>query len=128
MDYKIRIYLKIESENTNPDDITKITGIEPSEIIRKGSPKKTINGFYDVNKWILESIELEDSEFEIHIENFLKTLDKSKEQLKSITKKFPSTLVCVIHCGEYVPAIFFERDVLKRITDYNFDVDFDIYR
>lgn len=128
MDYEIHIYLEIFCGDNDPHFITEITGIKPTSVIKKGDHKIIAkNKFHEENSWKLESKLTNEVKLEEHINYILDILKPSFDKFKEITQEYYTKLFCVLYPKKHIPEIFFDKQMIKQLSELNLDIDFDIY-
>jgi hypothetical protein len=135
--YKIGCNLYIDTEENEPDIITDITQIIPSKTRIKGAPfvnrlGKEIGGkFNESNLWIYESPTIIDEDgvyLDKTIQSVLDLLDSKKNDFKDIFTRFPKNhLMCFGYYSFNNPYFIFNKGLLKRLTEYQLEVEFDLY-
>jgi len=68
-----------------------------------------------------------DSEFETHINNFLKMLMPYKDGFLWVTKKNTAYLFLSIYGVEMHAWLWFKQNILSKLLDLNIDLSVDIY-
>lgn len=116
-------------EDLEPEEITTALGIVPTETWKVGdliSKKATFH--HKQNGWSLKS-KLEDSAtLEDHVESVLEQLKPSWQPLVKMCTRYYTEIECVIYVfGDDSPAIHFNRETLKRISELNAEIDIDLY-
>jgi hypothetical protein len=130
--------LYIGTEEDSPEIITKLTGIQASEIIVKGrpfmtgKPKREIPGkFNKENLWIYEGerlmrtsgIYLNDA-----VHKLLTVLDAKQNIFVDLFRKYPlNHLLCYAYYYDYNPYFLFDKNLMQRLAMYNIDMEFDLY-
>lgn len=117
------------SEDLEPEEITAVIGIVPTktwkvgDLISKGATLR-----HKQNGWSLKS-KLEDSAtLEDHVESVLERLKPSWQHLVKMCTRYYTEIECIIYVyGDDSPAIHFNRETLKRISELNAEIDIDLY-
>jgi len=123
-----------------PEELTYLVGVQPSKSWKKGD---LINPFKDPS--IKTSIKIErrhefngwsvsskiDSSFELskHIESVFNQLQDNWTNLVTVCSHYYVELQCVVYIREEnnVPAIFFEKDVIHKLSELSGEIDVDMY-
>jgi hypothetical protein len=108
--------------------ITEIIGVEPTYARVKGQ-KRTHAKAYTRSYWALYSYAEEyDSEFEEHVENFLKMVGEKDDAILQIQQiaKVEMTIICTYN-GASKPAVHFDLPFLSFLNRNRIPVDIDFY-
>lgn len=128
--------LIIDTESDKPNTLDSLLNIKATSLIFKGKPYRNLKGVeiphktYDYNLWIFETKMYKSSKLHINvsIENILDILDNNKSAFKNILKKYSKYhITCYAYFYEANPYIAMSRETLKRLVEYNLEVEFDLY-
>jgi hypothetical protein len=121
-----------------PDLISDIISFDQSETTVKGTPRvnkktgKIIKGLYhDTNLWMFRIIKKQQGtsiHLNVVIEELLNMMDQKKDTFKTIFRKFKNRHIKVYaYFNDYNPYFKLDRDLIKRLSNYNIDLEFDLY-
>ncbi|MBD2307081.1 DUF4279 domain-containing protein [Chroococcidiopsis sp. FACHB-1243] len=117
------------SEDLDPDKITAIVGIQPTKMWKVGdlvSKRSTLR--HKQNGWSFKSKLEESATLEDHISYIFEQLKPNWQNLVEICTHYYTEIECAIYFYEDdIPAIHFERQSLKLISELNAEIDIDIY-
>lgn len=129
--------LFIDTQDEVPDIVTELTNIQGSAYMIKGQNKvkpstnEVIDGqFNKYNLWMLkiELREWPEGYLNSAIELMLDLLDREKDKVLSVLKRFPKNhLLCFGYFYEVNPYFVFNKELVKRLNEYNIDIEFDLY-
>lgn len=125
------VYLRIVDDKYSllPEEITTITGIQPTRIGRKGELiGKTIMR-REAYCWELESKLPKEKPLMEHVKYLLSIIEPSVELFKPITARYYTELACAVYLSESesLPEIHFDSDLIKRLAELNVSIDIDLY-
>lgn len=137
---EFRVELIIYTNDDNPNRVTEILGISPTEIYVKGEQwytpfsKKLIQGKYNQNNiWIYSTdkafiTQNETIYLDTSIQGLLELLRKEKEKLKEILEKYPSSYFgCYAYYYDSHEYFKINKGLLKELSYYDIDIVFDSY-
>lgn len=129
--------LIIDTDDENPQIITGLTKIVFTECVIKGHPKlkpqckiTVENKLNEHNLWMfkIERQVWPNGYLNSAIESILNVLDKERNSVLAVLKRFPkSHLLCFGYFYELNPYFVFNKKLIKRLNDYNIDLEFDVY-
>lgn len=131
MKYEFYVYLRIIDGKylSLPEEITTITGIQPTRIWHKGDirPKTIIRE--KENGWELQSKLPKEKPLIEHVEHLLSSIEQSHELFKTITARYYTELSCVVYFdeSESLPEIHFDSNLIKKLAELNVSIDIDLY-
>jgi hypothetical protein len=122
--------LYIDTINDQPDIITQVLGLQPSEKRTKGDSDE--KGRINKNNLWIYKIEVKDCDEKFYLNDvigkMLDVLDSRKDEAVKLLKKYPSNhLLCFAYFHQYNPYFLFDKDLISRIAQYGIDLEFDIY-
>jgi len=126
---KVEASFCFEGFSEDPDEITNILGIQPSECFRKGEKQETKFGSeieQKTNLWALDS-STKSKDINVHLRQLLAQLEGKETLIKSSWN--PS--FSILWEGNYLYAgsgPFFEKDVIRGIAKIGADLWQDIYQ
>jgi len=125
----IAAHLRISGFACDPNEITKILGVQPDKIWRRGEALTYTNkGTHKDNGWEITSSSSDALYVENHIADMLHLVLPVREQFKSLPAGSSVMLICGISMypdGE-VPSIFFDAETLRVLGEINADLDIDL--
>jgi hypothetical protein len=130
--------LYIDTKEESPEIVTKITGIDFSEILVKGSQwlspisKKVIkNKFHEKNMWIYKSRQFDNVtewNLEKSIQEVLMALNKSKEKCRDIFSTYTgSYILTYLYIKDYHISFNLTANTVQELNYYGLGVVFDLY-
>lgn len=130
--------LCIETEDDSPEIITKITGIDYSEIIVKGaqrfkpgSNEPIRNQFYKRNVWIYKTRKFEEStewDLEKSIADLLTSLNQNKEKFRDIFSIYKeSYILTYLYIEDYHISFNLSANTIQELNYYGLKLVFDFY-
>ena len=122
MQSKVRVRFSFYGFDCDPEEITLAVGIEPSEITRIGETR------FKGNAWTVESGISEEVDLPTQVRSLLHRLDSSWPSLVQLGQRYDAVITCVVESyGGDQPAIYFEKDIVKRVAELNAHLDVDLY-
>jgi Domain of unknown function (DUF4279) len=130
MSTEISISLSLAEFKCDPDEISTLLGIVPTETWRVDeliNPRGTLR--YQYNGWALKSQLDTSAGLEEHMESLLKQLEPQWEIFTELGNCYDIEFSCVIYMefGDQVPAIHFNKDILQKVANLNAEIDVDLY-
>ena len=128
---KCRTYFSVQGD-FDPNEISSILQLTPSETMRKGDKKKMGKGFYTNSTWIYGDNEDYDADTEIMLSKTLEGLWNKKELLIQIKKTFDDVefvlmVVPVVRYDESTPTLAPTLEIMKWCVDTGTDMVIDLY-
>lgn len=112
----------------DPEQVTALTGIEPSETWRVGDLiDKHATVRHKQNGWSVESALPPTAELEDHVKDVLDQLQAGWASLKGVSARFDSEISCVLYIKSVNPPVHFDKDTVARIAELGAEIDIDIY-
>lgn len=127
MEFEISVYFILTGKDLNPEAITDKLGIAPTKTFRAGEliqPKASPR--WRQNGWLLESKLHKSAELEEHIEFIFERLQPCWNILKELGQIYESAFDCAIYVYEYVPALCWEKNIVKKVAELNARIDVDL--
>lgn len=128
MDFKISAYFRLSGQNLEPEDITALVGVIPTNSWRTGDlidPRLKKRRKY--NAWIVESQLDKSAELDEHIKAVFEKLQPGWESLVKISPQFDTFICGVIYAYSYIPAINFDKYIIQKAGELNAGIDVDLY-
>lgn len=125
----IFVYFVIFDLTCDPDEVTRILGINPDEIERVGDLTKTGKPkLYPSNCWCLNSKLVDELEVEIHINHLMNTIGDIN-QLSKVSDKWGTRFQCVIDFrkDDNSPSLHLSQETISKLSKWNSSIDFDYY-
>lgn len=122
------VYFRIVNFKEDPRDIQ--IGIHPTGTWKKGEKKSLKNNTgitILTNTWELKSNVSRQKPILSHITYILNLLEQNKSQVKQVTQKYKSIIFCAIYYYETNPSMILNTDILKKLSDFNISLEFDLY-
>lgn len=125
----ISIYYTDEGckEELEPEIITKLTGIKPTNIIKKGDPifKKKLKA--NVNLWEVGSGLTKSATIEDHLNSIKNIIEPKKAIFKKLSKKWKGYFSYVHYLYGYGECVPLEKKWVKWISELGLGIIIDIY-
>jgi hypothetical protein len=121
----------ISSETVTPIEITKALDIQPTKVFNTGDlmdPKTILRA--KVNIWVY-SIDTPVQSFDIldYITPLLDVLQTKKSKINKLCED--TDVNCIIQCSiwmkEETPILMLPSHIMRKISELNADIDFDLY-
>jgi hypothetical protein len=111
-----------------PDQISEVLGIQPTEICKKGELISKGSRRHKQNAWELK-IQIPDSEdLDEHIAELLNRLSQVWEKVINLNKLYYAEISCVVYSYEAQgPGLHLDKKTLKQIAELNAEIDLDYY-
>ncbi|WP_071777210.1 DUF4279 domain-containing protein [Coleofasciculus chthonoplastes] len=133
---EIYAYFRLSGVDLDPDEITKIVGVKPTQtwktgdVVVRSRGKPTIRKFsvWKVKSKLAPSEELDPTrELEIHIESVFEQLQPGWQQLAQISYQYEALICCVVYAYSHVPAISFNQQIIHKASELSAGIDLDMY-
>lgn len=131
------VSIRIIGDGLDPNEITKLLNIEPSEAHKKGDEnvKKSKSGKlmvfspFDTGLWAYSSCEDKEVSLESHIKCLLTVFEPSWEKLKDICNRgYRIDLFCgVFSSSNGQTGISIGHDIIKKLSEVNISIDICYY-
>jgi hypothetical protein len=111
-----------------PEEITRRTGVSPTESWRKGDlhPKRRMERKF--NRWSLRSRLTTDYSLENHIRDVLAQLEQNPSEFQKLTQEFSGCMQLVGYFHEGYPGLHFDTALVQGLAKYGLSIDFDFYQ
>jgi hypothetical protein len=125
---ELYVALEIASPDVPPTEITARLGLQPTKAWRAGDSEAPLSRQKD-NVWILRLPVRPTVEFTDLVEQLLLEVDSCKAELVALAQDSRTTarLSCVGDMTTIVPGIYFENELLARISALGVDLDVDLF-
>ncbi len=124
------VYLGLFGDNFDPNAVTEIIGIEPTETTRKGNPRPKYSS------WRFSTGKIKDDVVDVYemSSSLIKTLNPYAEKIVEAKNAFnleavlEVVLTITVDDSKSTPAIGFDSDVLAFLSRIGATIDIDTYR
>jgi hypothetical protein len=114
--------------DSDPEEITKILEILPTETCRVGDLIGKSILRRKENAWVLKSQLEKTADLESHIKDVLARLQPSWQKLIEICSQYYAEISCVIYSTEAQgEAIHLDKEIIKCAFELNAEIDVDYY-
>jgi len=129
MESEIWAAFTLTGDDLDPDTVTAVTQLTPSDTWRKGDPFGRAGVMrHERSGWSMKSSLPLDRELEDHIRNVLDGLRPRWSSVVPLTEIYATEIECVVKSyGGDRPALHIDAEVLKSIADLNAALDIDLY-
>ncbi|WP_334840512.1 DUF4279 domain-containing protein [Nostoc sp.] len=128
MESEISAAFTLTGFDSDPEEITKILEILPTETCRVGDVIGKSILRRKQNAWVLKSQLEKTANLENHIKDVLARLKPSWQKLVEICSKYDSEISCVIYSVEAQgEVISFDKEIIKSAFEFNAEIDVDYY-
>ncbi len=118
--------LKITSNELTPTEIESQLGIPCDRSWLKGDSRPNTIIKEKNNGWVIESMLDRSEEIPKHIINILDRVQEITSRIVSLSPRAAVLLSCAVYSDE-TPALYFDNDVVKKISSIGADFDIDLY-
>ena len=129
--------LIIDTDNEDPKIVSKITGVEFSEILIKGDPfvnskgQKIPQKLNDQNLWILKVARVQETDgkyLNASLEHIFSLLELNREQFEIVFSRFPKRhILCYGYYYDFHQYFILSKDLISLMNSFSIDVEFDFY-
>jgi hypothetical protein len=124
---EIAVSIILASNDCLPEEVTAITGLQPTESWRIGDIIKGTGRPYKRNGWLLATRLDSDADLEEHVRALLKSVEHVVPTLSELSKNWDIELNCTVYVGSYVPSLHFDRDIIQILASIGAQIDIDLY-
>jgi Domain of unknown function (DUF4279) len=126
---ELYVTLELASPDIPPSEITERLGLQPTKAWRAGDADAPLPRHRE-NVWILRLPARPAIDFADLVEELLLELDPSRVELVALAQdpRTSARLKCVGYMTSIVPAIYFENELLARISALRVDLDVDLFQ
>lgn len=110
----------------DPEELTKLTGIKPSESWRTGDSIGRSSRKHPRNGWQV-SAPKDIDDIEAAVDALFLQLHEKWDLLQTLSKTCCVELSVVIYADEQIPAIHFRDDQVRRLAELSGKIDVDVY-
>jgi len=127
---KCEVYFKLVSDDIDPDEITKLLGIQPTKVRKKAQPRQKYNSWeYSSGKEASEVIDVYKMSSAIIEALYPKMGDIAKiVKEKNLFSELQVVLWISMDDSISTPAIGFEKETIAFLTKVGASIDVDTYR
>lgn len=128
MKSEIKVYFRIVGFPMSPEVLTDKLGLKPTDTWKKGDAGRIAKTTFKNNGWELSSGLNKSVDLKTHVGTLLDNITPFKKNFVKVCSEYPPDLICVVYSyGGDRPAIVFERDIIKELTELNASIDVDLY-
>ena len=127
---ELSVQFTLRGVDLNPDDVTRLLGLQPTEAWRVGDRITAIRvpRFFSDSAWRLHSGLPDTTDLEEQVKSLLDRLEPVWDVAVELGKKHYAEFSCVVYSyGGDRPAISFDNEVIKRLAELNATLDVDLY-
>jgi uncharacterized protein DUF4279 len=128
---KVTASVVISGDALDPDEITRVLGIEPFFAARKGEQRRSRSGTRTISQrtgvWWVQVADTRERVLGDAIDGLLARLPADLEVWASLAEKYTLRLSCGLHLEDWNRGCELPPEVLKKIVDRRLTLDFDIY-
>jgi hypothetical protein len=118
--------LNLTDFEVDPDEVSKLLGIAPDFIWRKGDLILETARSYSENGWRLVSSLPVSSSVEEHVLNVLDRIEPAAELLSHL-KPLEVEVSCVVYYYDYTPVLGLSHETIRRLARLGASLDYDLY-
>jgi hypothetical protein len=121
-------YFRVAARDLPLSEITATLGIEPTESWKRGDPGK-YNPSRPDSGWCLHSpLPRAETDLGAHIEALLPLLRQRQPEIRALSERFKTFLVCVgKYDGSASPGLFLSQESVALLASLGMAVDADLY-
>lgn len=127
MGNEIKVRYSLSGFKCDPEEITRLVGLRPSKTWRMGDLIEGTIRRDAENGWRIDSGLPNSSSLEEHLDRLLTLLEDKKENIAALAESCYSEVSCIVYAIDYVPALTFEKEHLRRIVALGACIDIDLY-
>ncbi len=120
-------YFTITGDDLDPDEITKLVGVSPTDSWKKGDVNPRNGRERKFGRWSLYSRLARSEEFEAHITDVLAQLDQNSDGFKKVSQAYKGHMQLVGYFHSSYPGLYFTPETVQGLAKYNLGVDHDFY-
>jgi len=126
---KMACELSVYGSDLEPDEVTRLLGIQPDTTWRRGDPRGSRRtAFFDYGCWRIETGIAEEADMNEQLKVLLARLGTHEETLKAMRPPFDLEFGCVIYLDGPLPILHVDADTLQRISHLGAELDIDLYQ
>jgi len=111
----------------DPEDITRLVGVAPGELWRKGDIHPRRRHERKQSHWSLRSRLPETADLEQHIFDVLSQMEESATAFQDVSSKFGGCMQLVGYFHDCYPGLHFEQPLVEGLARFGLSMDFDFY-
>jgi hypothetical protein len=114
----------------NPDEVSEKLGISPTKTWRFGESIQKTLASYKHDGWRLSTNEVETLDLDKQLKKIWDIIHPFNSKIINICEdlKLDAEIACSVDVeGDQYPALYFERESIKRIAELNAELDIDIF-
>jgi hypothetical protein len=135
---EVYAYFQLSGVELDPDQITTQVGIKPTKTWKTGDVVVYPNGrtttrtrkfsVWEVRSQLNPAAELDPTQaLDLHLESVFRQLETGWESLVQVCLHYEALVCGVIYAYTDIPAIHFNKEQIKKISDLNAGIDIDVY-
>lgn len=130
------VYFALKGENFDPDRFTELSGLSPTDVLRKGTPRKCGRGTYTFGMWEISMGWEKNDVLIIHdiVDELVGRIDGYAEKIASAVAdqglRAVLEVVLYVSMDERIstPALGFSTKTIAFLSRVGAEIDVDIYR
>lgn len=123
---RAKIRLNLTDFEVDPDEVSRLLGISPDFVCRKGEAILETLRSYPENGWRLVSSLSASSSVEEHVLNVLDRIEPVAHLLPRL-ERLEVEVSCVVYYYDYTPVLGLSREVIRRLARLGASLDYDLY-
>jgi hypothetical protein len=121
------VYLLLQDFDCDPDEITRIIGLNPTIAVRKGESRPGLTTPCKASIWQLDAPYSDDeSDVEVHADALLDLLEPHLHRFRDLPHINYIMVCCTVYARAYMPAIGFSAKTVRRIAEIGALIDVDV--
>lgn len=120
------VFLKILSKCLSPEDMGNIIGLKVDKSWRIGDFRGKTKIQERMNGVVIGSRLDKSEELENHILDLFNRISGHEKSIKALSSDNSVELSCAVY-AEVVPALYFEKEVIRKISEIGASFDIDLY-
>ncbi len=128
MKTKISAEFGLAGFDIDPDEITALTGIQPSVASRAGEPLGTRGQVRRKRStWVVRSDEEESLDTEGHMRAVLARLQPGWQVLSDLGHRYEASLGYIVYAYDQLPPLYFAPEVVRQASELGGYLEVDLY-
>ena len=123
-----RLYFVVHDFGDDSDVVTRLLGITPTRVWRRGQPRPGRSGppaKYEL--WALDSTLPEAAPFDEHLAAIVSQLERAAAGMREVLARFSAHLQCHSQFSTYNPGFEIPAALVQRVAALGLGIDFDLY-
>jgi hypothetical protein len=126
-DDETRLFFTVTGSTLDPDEITRITGLQPAKIWHIGDTIGKGGRKYKENGWKLDSGLERSKSLDDHLAALLAKIEPVLAALSKLDASYYKELACVIEAYCANPGMHFDRNMITLLAQLGAEIDIDLY-